>query len=200
MILGPFLSRVKVRDGSGKLGGSSVWRRLCNFLPLPEVPVILPRSKWGKCWKGSRRLHLKSVPRPMGDAGAVRTLIGGLVVARHRCHGTPGEIVVQHLSQRSVVGHSDIGQSRVEAGDRAAIHFIVLSVPAVYFDDGSLVAIGVGICRRPAECLSPVSSEPLAMLGMKAVAERMGDHLIGHHPTVPGVGKTAQPVHATRRL
>jgi hypothetical protein len=29
------------------------------------------------------------------------------------------------------------------------------------------------------------------MLGMEAVAERMGDHVVGHHPTMPGVGKTA---------
>jgi hypothetical protein len=28
----------------------------------------------------------------------------------------------------------------------------------------------------------------------------MGDHLVGHHPTMPGVGKTAQAVVATRRL
>jgi hypothetical protein len=38
------------------------------------------------------------------------------------------------------------------------------------------------------------------MLGVEAVAERMGDHVVGHHPTMPGVGKTAQAVIATRRL
>jgi hypothetical protein len=38
------------------------------------------------------------------------------------------------------------------------------------------------------------------MLGVEAVAERMGDHVVGHHPTMPGVGKTAQAVVATRRL
>ena len=35
------------------------------------------------------------------------------------------------------------------------------------------------------------------MLGVEAVAERMGDHVVGHHPTVPGVGKTAQAVDAS---
>jgi hypothetical protein len=35
---------------------------------------------------------------------------------------------------------------------------------------------------------------------VEAVAERMGDHVVGHHPTMPGVGKTAQAVVATRRL
>ena len=38
------------------------------------------------------------------------------------------------------------------------------------------------------------------MLGMETVAERMGDHLVGHHPTMPGFGKTAQAVVTTRRL
>jgi hypothetical protein len=38
------------------------------------------------------------------------------------------------------------------------------------------------------------------MLGVEAVAERVGDHVVGHHPTVPSVGKTAQAVDATSRL
>ena len=37
-------------------------------------------------------------------------------------------------------------------------------------------------------------------MGVEAVAERMGDHVIGHHPTMPGFGKTAQAVVPTRRL
>jgi len=28
----------------------------------------------------------------------------------------------------------------------------------------------------------------------------MADHLVGHHPTMPGAGKAAQAVVATRRL
>jgi hypothetical protein len=35
------------------------------------------------------------------------------------------------------------------------------------------------------------------MLRMEAVAERMADHVIGHHPSMPGVGKTAHSVFAT---
>ncbi len=62
------------------------------------------------------------------------------------------------------------------------------------------VTIGIGIRGRATECLSPVSGESLDMLGVEAVAERMGDHVVGHHPTMPGVGKTAQAVVATRRL
>jgi len=40
----------------------------------------------------------------MWDAEAVRHIIGGLVVAGHRCRGRPSEVVVEHLSQRAVVG------------------------------------------------------------------------------------------------
>src|SRR5207247_6458339 len=92
------------------------------------------------------------------------------------------------------------GQSLVKACNRAAIHFIVLPVPAVHLDDSGLVTIGIGIRGRATECLGPVSGESLDMLGVEAVAERMGDHVVGHNPTMPGVGKTAQAVVATRRL
>jgi hypothetical protein len=70
----------------------------------------------------------------------------------------------------------------------------------VHLDDGGLVTIGVGIRAGTTECLGPVSSEPLDMLGMKAVAECMGDHVVGHHPPMPGAGKMAQALVATCRL
>jgi hypothetical protein len=38
------------------------------------------------------------------------------------------------------------------------------------------------------------------MLRVKTVAERMGDNLVRHHATVPGVGKAAQAVNPTRRV
>jgi hypothetical protein len=40
----------------------------------------------------------------------------------------------------------------------------------------------------------------LDMLWVKTVAERMGDHVVSHHPTMPGVGKTAQAVDAAHRV
>src|ERR1700674_1411917 len=88
----------------------------------------------------------------------------------------------------------------VEAGNRAAIHFVVLSVAAVHPDHGGLVTIGVGIRAGATECLGPVSGESLDMLGVEAVAERMADHVVGYHPTMPGAGKTAQAVVTPRRL
>src|SRR5260370_21143744 len=88
----------------------------------------------------------------------------------------------------------------VEAGNRAAIHFVVISVAAVHLDDGGLVTIGVGIRAGATECLGPVSSEALDMLRMEAVAEGMGYRVVGHHPPMPGAGKIAQAVVATCRL
>src|SRR5262245_35009049 len=76
----------------------------------------------------------------------------------------------------------------------------MLSVPAVHPDDCGLVTIGFGIRARAAECLSPVRGESLDMLRMEAVAERMSDHVVRHHPTMPGVGKAAQTVVAACRL
>src|SRR5215475_10979084 len=38
------------------------------------------------------------------------------------------------------------------------------------------------------------------MLRVEAVAECMGNHLVVHYPTMPGVGKTPQAVVATRCL
>ena len=145
-------------------------------------------------------LRLEPVPRPMRDAEAVGHFISGPMVARHRCRGGPSEVVVQNLSQNSVAGKSDIGQSLVETSNRAAIHFLVLPVPAVHLDDGGFVSVGIGIRCRSTENLSPISCEPIDMLGVEAVAEGMGHHLVGHHATMPSIGKTAQAVASTRRL
>ena len=136
----------------------------------------------------------------MRDTQPTRHIIGGLVVPGHRCRGCPSKIVVQHLSQNTVLGESDISQSQIEAGNRTAIHFIVLTIPAVHPDNCGFVTIGVGIRSRATECLSPISREALDMLGVKAMAERMGHDVVGHHPLMPGVCKTAQPVLTTRGL
>jgi hypothetical protein len=104
------------------------------------------------------------------------------------------------LAQSSVGGKSDISQRLIKAGNRAAVHFVMLSIPAVYLHDGSLITVRIGIHARTPQCLSPISSEPLDMLGIKPMAERMGDNLVGHHPTMPCVSKTPQTVDATRRL
>src|SRR5579863_2574725 len=76
----------------------------------------------------------------------------------------------------------------------------MLSVPAVHLDHGGLVAIGIGIRARATECLGPVSGQSLYVLRVEAVAKRMGDHLVGQHSAMPGVGKTAQSVVTPRRF
>ena len=76
----------------------------------------------------------------------------------------------------------------------------MLPVPAVHLDNGGLITIGIGIRGRAAECLGPVRGESFDMFGVEAVAERMRDYVVRHHPAMPGVGKTAQTVAPTRRL
>jgi ornithine cyclodeaminase/alanine dehydrogenase-like protein (mu-crystallin family) len=76
----------------------------------------------------------------------------------------------------------------------------VLPVAAVHLDDRGLVTIGVGIRAGATECLGQVSGESLDMLGVEAVAERMADHVVSHHPTMPGTGKTSKAIVATRCL
>src|SRR5271170_6214265 len=76
----------------------------------------------------------------------------------------------------------------------------MFSVPTVHLDHNGLVTIEIGIHSRTAECLSPVSGESFGMEGVKTVAERMCDHVVRHHPTVPGIGKPAQAINAAYRV
>jgi hypothetical protein len=50
---------------------------------------------------------------------------------------------------------------------------------------------------RPTERLCPVCGESFDMLRMVTVTERVGNHFVGHHPTMPGLGETAQAFVAT---
>ena len=99
---------------------------------------------------------------------------------------------MQHLPQCLIASQSCIFESLIETGNRAAIHFLVHPITAVCLDDRGLVAIRAGIRSGAAECLRPVSREPLDVIWVEAMAERMGHHLIGHHPVMPGLGKTAK--------
>ena len=126
----------------------------------------------------------------MRDAEAHGHVIGGPMIAGHGCRSCPGEVVVKYLSQRSVVGESDVCKSLVKASNCPAIHFVVRAVAAMHPDDSRLIAIRLGIRAGTAERLSPVSSKPLHMLRMEAVAESMAHHLVGHDAAVPGPGKT----------
>jgi len=92
----------KIRPESGfleELGSfDTVWRGSV-YGPVGEVG-----ANTGVVQVSRGVLHLEPVPRPVWDAEPVRHIIGGLVVAGHRCRSRPSEVVVQHLSQRTVVG------------------------------------------------------------------------------------------------
>lgn len=139
---------------------------------------------------------LEPVPRPARDAEAVRHIIRRALIAGHGCGGRPGEIIVQHLPQSCILVQTDIGQRLIEAGDCATIHFLVLPVATVGFDDARLVTAGAGIDSGATKGFGPVRSESPDMVGMEAVAEGMADHFVGHDSTMPGVGETAQAVHS----
>ena len=105
----------------------------------------------------------------MRDAKPVRNVVSETVVAGHgRCRG-PSEIVVKHLSEPPVFSQTNIGQGLVEADDCAAVHLMVLAIAAVHPHDRGLVAKGVAVCGRPAECLAPIGGQSLAVLGVKTV-------------------------------
>src|SRR5215475_327944 len=106
------------------------------------------------------------------------------MVAGHRCRGCPCEVVMEHLTQRSVVCESDICKSLVEAINCTTIHFLMFSVTAMHLDDCRLVAIELGVRAGTAERLAPINGKSLHMLRVEAVAESMADHIVGHYSTM----------------
>ncbi len=138
----------------------------------------------------------EAVPRPARDGQVGRHVILALVVLRHAAGGRPREVVVQGLAQR-VVRDADIRERFVEAGDGAAVHLRVDAVATVHADDRRLGAVVLG---RAAEGHRPVRGEAVRVVRVEAAVERVGDHRIGEHAHVPGVGERAEAVAATRRL
>jgi len=119
---------------------------------------------------------LQAVPRPLRNAYALGNLVSGLVVAGHFRGGGPGEVVVQDLPERSGLFQADVLHRLVETLDRPAVHLLMRAVAAVDPHDRGLVPVGAGIGGRTAEGLSPVCGEPLAVLRMESMAERMADY------------------------
>src|SRR5690348_998071 len=107
---------------------------------------------------------------------------------------------MQHLSDRLVCHQPHIAQGLVEAGDRPAVHLLVRAVAAMDPHYRRLIAIATGVAGRPAERLGPIRGEPLAVLRMEPMAERVADYLIGHHPAVPRLSQADQALAATGRL
>lgn len=93
-----------------------------------------------------------------------------------------------------------VHHGRVETSDSATIHLQVRPIAAVGAHDGGLVSVGLRIPRRTTERFRPVGREPLGVLRMEPVAERVSDHLVGHDPRMPSVGQTQQSVGPSRGL
>ena len=76
-----------------------------------RIWALLVHEGWPVNKKAVRRvgqprgcLLLQSIPGPAWDAEPFGDIISGPVVASHRCRRRPGEVVVQHSSQRAVFG------------------------------------------------------------------------------------------------
>src|SRR6266571_6398477 len=143
---------------------------------------------------------LKSVPGPSRNAEALGDIVSRLVVARHGRRGGPGEIVVQYMPEWLGRVQPHVLQRLVETGDRPAVHLLVWAVAALGPHHRGLVSIGVGVGGGHPKSLGPVRSEPLAVLRMESVAERVADYLVRHHPRVPRLGQAEQALAAARGL
>src|SRR5689334_12850999 len=107
---------------------------------------------------------------------------------------------MQHWPDRVVCAQPHIVEGLVEAGGRPAVHRLVPAVAAMDADYRRLVPVDTGVAGRPAERLGPIRGEPLAVLRMEPMAERVADHLIGHPPAVPRLSQAEQALAATGRL
>lgn len=92
---------------------------------------------------------------------------------------------MQHLREVTVLGDADIAERLVKTRDRPTVHLLVGPVAAVHPHHRGLIAVSGRECFRAPESLRPVRGEPLAVIGMKAMTERMTYHLIGHHSSMP---------------
>jgi ubiquinone biosynthesis protein UbiJ len=95
---------------------------------------------------------------------------------------------VQHLAQPVVARKPGVLQRLIEARDCSTIHLLVNAVTAVHPHDRGLVAVLRRERCRPAERLRPVRGETLAVIGVKAVAERVAHQLVSHDPGMPSQG------------
>ena len=137
-------------------------------------------------------MELQTIPGPLRNRQTGGHIVGRRVVARHR-RRRPDEVVVQHLAER-FGGEPGIVEGLVETGDRAVVHLLMRSVSAVQPHHRGLVCVRVGVRGGTAQRLRPVGREPLGVIGFESVTERMADHLVGHHPEVPGLRQPEQTV------
>ena len=97
-------------------------------------PARVPRSNDLTAeWRLHGWRHHPSTVRPTttGMRSPSGTSSADAVVSRHRGHGRPGEVVVQHLLEPVVAGEADVDQCLIETGDRSTVHLLVRTVAAM---------------------------------------------------------------------
>jgi len=107
---------------------------------------------------------------------------------------------MKHTPEPIIAGQTGSYQRLIETGDGAPVHLLVWTVAAVHPHDCGLVAEGARVTRGTAQRLGPIRSQPLDVIGMKTMAERVADHLVVHHPGMPRAGQAKQRLGATSGL
>src|SRR5262249_57269518 len=109
-------------------------------------------------------------------------------------------VVCRYLPELPVRAQPHVLECLIETGNRPPIHLLVHAIAAMYADDRCFIAVLLGIGGGPSKRLAPVGRQPLAMLRMKPVTERVAHHLVGHHLRMPRVGEAQQTLLASDGL
>ena len=107
---------------------------------------------------------------------------------------------MKHPPEPIIAGQTGSYQRLIETGDGAPVHLLVWAVAAVHPHDGGLVADDARVTRGTAQRLGPIRSQPLDVIGMKTMAERVADHLVVHHAGMPCARQAEQRLGATGGL
>ena len=94
---------------------------------------------------------------------------------------------------------ANVAERLIETHDRAPVHLLMPAVAAVHPHHGCsspYAAENVRVLRAP----RPSTRRAAAVIGMKAMAERVADHFVSHHAGVPRPSETKQAWLATGRL
>ena len=141
-----------------------------------------------------------TVPRPMRDLQTVRHIVCRPVISGHGGGSRPSKVVVEFLAQPVVAGNASVFQRLIETGDRATVHLLMRAISAVDPHHRGFIPVRGRKRRPPPKRFRPVRGEPLGVIGIKAVAERMAHNFVRHDPGVPRVRQTKQAVITTSGL
>jgi hypothetical protein len=95
---------------------------------------------------------------------------------------------------------ADVAERLIKTRDGTTVHLFVGTVAAMHPQHGGLIAKPRRKRLRPPKRFGPVGREPLGVIGSKAVAEGVTDHLVCHHALMPCPSETTQTFLTTSSL